>query len=208
VFLIYPAGPFVSAFDWWPVIHWGGEAYSIILVPFLLGFQHQIQSCLPKEAAALLGKQIMFLGAITLAASALVFFIPAVAPPIVAGISILGRIWISYRHRVRENNTPYYYTPLNDGVMILGVLPGSPADRMELKTGEIIKKCNNVNATDKKELYNALLKNRAYCKLEVLDANNEIRFVQCSLYEGDHHELGILFAERRERPKDQEVVSV
>lgn len=206
VFLVFPAGPFASALDWWPVVHWGGESYSLILVPFLLGFQHQIQSCLPKEAAARLGKQVTILGIVVLAASSLAFFYPVLAPPVVAGVSILGRIWISYRHRVRENNTLYYYTPLNDGIIILDIIPGSPAERMELKTGEIIKKCNNINVSNKKELYNALLKNRAYCKLEVLDANQEIRFVQCSLYEGDHHELGILFVEKRTKPQGTKAV--
>ncbi|MBM7713825.1 hypothetical protein JOC94_000795 [Bacillus thermophilus] len=208
VLFVYPAGPFVSTLDWWPVVQWGGETFTIILVPFLLGFQQQVQGCLPKDAVVKLGKQTLILGIIVLVvANALVFFYPSVAPPIVAGISILGRFWISYRHRVRENNTLYYYTPLNDGVMILDVLPGSPADRMELKTGEVIVKCNNLEVTNKKELYKAVLKNRAYCKLEVLDEHQEIRFVQCSLYEGDHHELGILFIERRERPKDTEVAS-
>ncbi|MFS0645705.1 PDZ domain-containing protein [Siminovitchia sp. 179-K 8D1 HS] len=206
VFLVFPAGPFTSAFDWWPVIHWGGESYSLILVPFLLGFQQQIQSCLPKAAAARLGKQVTILGIVVLAASSLVFFYPVFAPPVVAGVSILGRLWISYRHRVRENNTLYYYTPLNDGIIILDVIPGSPAERMELKTGEMIKMCNNIKVSNKKELYNALLKNRAYCKLEVLDTNREIRFVQCSLYEGDHHELGILFVEKRTKPQGTKAV--
>ena len=45
----------------------------------------------------------------------------------------------------------------------------------------------------KKVFYEALQQNRAHCKLEVLDVNGQIRFVQRALYEGDHHELGILF---------------
>lgn len=50
-----------------------------------------------------------------------------------------------------------------------------------------------------KEFYKALQKNRAYCKLEVLNSEGEVRFVQGALFEGDHHELGILTVEDRKK---------
>lgn len=199
IFFFLPAGPLTAPFDWWPVIDWGTESYSLILVPFALGFQNQVQSSLPSQAVERLAKQIILLGVIILAASSAGFYYQEYIPPVIAGIAILGRLFISYRHRVRENNTLYYFTPRNSGVMILDIIPGTPASKMELKTGEIIQSCNNVAVSNKDELYKALLKNRAYCKLEVLDVKGEIRFEQCALYEGDHHELGILFVEKRSK---------
>jgi len=199
VFFLLPSGPITSSFDWWPVLHWGTESYSLVLAPFLLGFQQQVQSTLPKETVGRVGKQVTGLGILLLGAATLSTFYPEIVPPVVAGIAIIGRLFISYRHRVKENNTLYYFTPRNDGAIILDVLPGSPAAKMELKAGEIIQSCNNITITNKDELFKALLKNRAYCKLEVLDINREKRFVQCALYEGDHHELGILFVEKREK---------
>ncbi|RWR05040.1 PDZ domain-containing protein [Siminovitchia fortis] len=199
IFFFLPAGPLTAPFDWWPVIDWGTETYSLILVPFALGFQNQVQSSLPSQAVERLAKQIILLGVIILAASSAGFYYQEYIPPVIAGIAILGRLFISYRHRVRENNTLYYFTPRNSGVMILDIIPGTPASKMELKTGEIIQACNNVAVSNKDELYKALLKNRAYCKLEVLDVKGEIRFEQCALYEGDHHELGILFVEKRSK---------
>lgn len=199
IFFFLPAGPLTAPFDWWPVIDWGTESYSLILVPFALGFQNQVQSSLPSQAVERLAKQIILLGVIILAASSAGFYYQEYIPPVIAGIAILGRLFISYRHRVRENNTLYYFTPRNSGVMILDIIPGTPASKMELKTGEIIQACNNVAVSNKDELYKALLKNRAYCKLEVLDVKGEIRFEQCALYEGDHHELGILFVEKRSK---------
>ncbi|WP_144463628.1 PDZ domain-containing protein [Siminovitchia fortis] len=199
IFFFLPAGPLTAPFDWWPVIDWGTETYSLILVPFALGFQNQVQSSLPSQAVERLAKQIILLGVIILAASSAGFYYQEYIPPVIAGIAILGRLFISYRHRVKENNTLYYFTPRNSGVMILDIIPGTPASKMELKTGEIIQACNNVAVSNKDELYKALLKNRAYCKLEVLDVKGEIRFEQCALYEGDHHELGILFVEKRSK---------
>ncbi|VEF46949.1 PDZ domain-like protein [Bacillus freudenreichii] len=199
IFFFLPAGPLTVPFDWWPVFNWGTESYSLILVPLALGFQNQVQSGLPGQAVERIGKQIVLLAVIVLALSAAGWFYPKFVPPIIAGIAILGRLFISYRHRVRENNTLYYFTPRNSGVMILDVIAGTPASKMELKTGEIIQSCNNTTVSNKDDLYKALLKNRAYCKLEVLDVNGEIRFEQCALYEGDHHELGILFVEKRSK---------
>ena len=36
-----------------------------------------------------------------------------------------------------------------------------------------------------------------FVELEVLDNQNQIRFVQRALFEGEHYELGILFAEEK-----------
>jgi S1-C subfamily serine protease len=90
--------------------------------------------------------------------------------------------------------------------MILDVIPDSPAHKLGLSTGEIIETCNNMPVCTKQDLYEALLKNRAYCKLEVLDVNGEIRLLQRALYDGDHHELGILFVEKRAGKHTNEAV--
>jgi len=197
VFLFLPVGPIHAPFEWWPVINWGTESYSILLVPFLMGFQQQIQTKLPEIVVRRLGKQVLSLGIFITAIAFLSFFLPEYIPVIAAILAILGRLLIAYRHRVHEGSTLYYFTPRNSGIMVLDVLPGSPADKMGLKTGEIIHTCNNIKVQNKRDLYEALLKNRAYCKLEVFDKNGEIRLVQRALYEGDHHELGILLIEKR-----------
>ncbi|MFK4997230.1 hypothetical protein ACI2OX_05370 [Bacillus sp. N9] len=183
----------------------GNGEYAPILIPFLLGFQIQVQSGLPEVAVQQMAKAVTTLGVFILLLAVGGFWLPTILPIVAIGLAILGRAWISYRHRVREGNTPYYFTPRNSGVMILGIIPDSPADKMELKTGEIIKACNGKPVRNKQELYEALLMNRAYCKLDVLDVNNEIRFVQRALYEGDHHELGLLFVEQRSVHQNQDV---
>ncbi|MBS4200357.1 PDZ domain-containing protein [Bacillus sp. FJAT-49732] len=197
-FLFLPSGPINAPFEWWPVINWGTESYSFILVPFLLGFQQQIQTTLPGNVVKRLGKHVLSLGIVITAIGSVSFLMPYYIPAIAAFLAIIGRLLISYFHRVREGSTLYYFTPKNSGIMVLDVLPESPADKMGLKTGEIIQTCNNIKVHNKQDLYEALLKNRAYCKLEVFDKNGEIRLVQRALYEGDHHELGILFIEKRD----------
>lgn len=198
VFCFLPVGPMTAPFEWWPTFDFGTTSYSLILIPFAVGFQQQIQSTLPQIAVKRIGMNVIWLGIIALAIAIAgmwwsIFSIAAVI------IAILGRGWISYRHRVRENSATYYFTPQKKGLMVLAIIPFSPAEKLGLQMGEIIYKCNGQITLNKDEFYKALQKNRAYCKLEVFDVNGEIRFVQGALFEGDHHELGILTIEDKKK---------
>lgn len=196
IFCFLPVGELTSPFEWWPTFDFGTSTYSLILVPFTVGFQQQIQSTLPQIAVKRIGKQIIWLGILvcTIAITGMWVSFLSLAAVLVA---LIGRGWISYRHRVRENSSSYYFTPQKNGLMILSVIPNTPAEKLGLQTGEIIQKCNGQLTLNKSEFYKALQKNRAYCKLEVLNAEGEIRFVQGALFEGDHHELGILTVEEK-----------
>ncbi|WP_253693502.1 PDZ domain-containing protein [Weizmannia acidilactici] len=191
-----PSGLISLPFSWWPVMGWGGHTFSLVLVPFLLGFQHQIQSTLPAPAVKRIGTQVIWAGVLTAAIGAAGIWLPYL-PVSAAGFAVLARGWISIRHRIRENNASYYFTQQNDGIIVLSVIPGSKADKMGLVTGEIISKCNGQAVRNMDEFYRALQINPAYCKLEVIDTNGEVRFAQGALYEGEHYELGILTVENK-----------
>lgn len=198
VFCFLPIGSLTAPFEWWPTFDFGTSSYSFILVPFAVGFQQQIQSTLPQLAVKRIGKQVIALGMVISAIAISGMWVPILSIVAVI-IAIVGRGWISYRHRVRENAAPYYFTPRKNGLIVLAVIPHSPAEKLGLQTGEIIYKCNGQLTGNNKEFYKALQKNRAYCKLEVLNSEGEVRFVQGALFEGDHHELGILTVEDRKK---------
>lgn len=189
-----PAGPLSVTASWWPVVNWGGHTFSLVLVPFLIGFQHQIQSTLPQSALKRIGTWVIWAGIMTTAIGAAGLYFPYF-PAAAAVFAIVARAWISIRHRMRENNAPYYFTQQNNGMIILGIIPGSKAEKMGLSIGEVISKCNGEPVRNTDEFYRALQKSPAYCKLEVIDTNGEMRFAQGALYEGEHHELGILTVE-------------
>lgn len=98
---------------------------------------------------------------------------------------------------------PIYFSRSKLGVRILGVIPDTPAQKMGLELGEIVTKINGIHVTDEREFYKALQKNRAHCKLEVVGNNQQIRYVQRALFEGEHHELGLLFTENQTKETDQ-----
>lgn len=198
MFLLFPGDALALPFEWWPVFHLGAESYSLILVPFAVGFNQQIQGMLPKQSIQLLGRRVIALGCMTLILSIIGYWYPLISI-VVAALAIVGRELISLLQRLKDDSLPFYFSKKNNGLMIIGIIPESPADKMGLQVGELISKINGVLIRDEQVFYEALQKNRAHCKLEVLDINGEVRFVQRALYEGDHYELGILFVQDQKK---------
>ncbi|RJS60479.1 PDZ domain-containing protein [Bacillus sp. PK3_68] len=194
VFLVLPTGELTSPWPWWPVISIGSETYSFIWFPFLVGFAQLIKSTLPELAVKATGKNIIAAGVVTLLLAIAAYWVPVLAV-ISAVFAFISRIWISWRHYAYERDRHYFFTPQPKGVMVLGILPYTPAKKMDLKIGEIIYKVNGTEVNTESEFYEALQKNAAYCKLEVVDVNGQNRFAQGSLYEGQHYELGLILVD-------------
>ncbi|NRD76663.1 PDZ domain-containing protein [Bacillus sp. BRMEA1] len=205
LFLLIPGTALHLPFEWWPVFHVGAKAYSLILVPFAIGFHQQMKGVLPKEAIERHGRKVIMLGVFITLISAAGYWYPLIAI-IAAAFAILGREFLAFVTYWRDDSLPAYFSRRNQGLMIIGIIPGSPAEKMGLQVGEIIAKANGVAVKDEDLFYEALQKNRAHCKLDVLDTNGEVRFVQRALFEGDHHELGVLFVQDQ-RKFDEKTVS-
>jgi PDZ domain len=191
-FLVLPVGS-IPVLDWWPLFPMGAVGFSFFLVPFAIGYRQLVTHTLPIEAIKHLGKQVTLLGFLVLAIAAAGHFynLPLlIAIAIAAGLA--GRELITLITSQRDDTRPSLFVQRDKGVIILAVVPGTPAAKMGLKVGEIIVKVNGVTLTHETSLYKALQINAAYCKLEVLDLNGEIRFVQGSLYQNEHHQLGVL----------------
>lgn len=198
MFLLLPGDSLSLPFDWWPLFSFGGETYTLLLVPFAIGFHQQIKANLPKEAVQQIGKQVITLGTVTTIIATIGFWMPIATIPVVA-LAMIGRELITFRQRLKEESQNAYFSKRNNGVMILGILPDSPAEKMALQVGELITKINGVIVHNESAFYEALVRNRAHCKLEVYDVNGQIRFVQRALYEGEHHELGVLLVSGQEK---------
>jgi hypothetical protein len=192
LFLLVPGDALQLPFEWWPVFNLGAKEYSLILVPFAIGFHQQVKGMLPTEAIQLQGRRALVLGILITLSSAAGYWYPLLSI-VVAAAAIVGREIITLLTVLKDDNLPFYFSKKNHGLMIIGIIPEAPASKMGLKVGEVVSKVNGVSVRDEKTFYEALQKNRAHCKLDVLDTNGEVRFVQRALFEGDHHELGILF---------------
>jgi S1-C subfamily serine protease len=100
-------------------------------------------------------------------------------------------VWYSARE---ETSQSPLFIHSEQGLKILAVLPGSSAAELGLQAGEIIHKVNLVPVLTKQELHQAMRLNPAFCRLEVINLEGNIKFVSRAIYAGDHHELGILLA--------------
>ena len=191
VLLFIPNGVLTTGWDFWPVFTFGETDWSPILVPFFVGFSFKAKSNLMSQVVGKLGNRVVLLGVIVLALSVAGIWYPIISLAAVL-IAMIGRAVIQLVATNHENQSNPFFTSGKNGLMILGVLPESPAERMGLKAGERLTKVNGQQINSSDQLYEALQSNRAHCKLEVFDVNEQIRLVQNALYEGDHHELGIL----------------
>ncbi|WP_237663324.1 PDZ domain-containing protein [Sutcliffiella horikoshii] len=207
IFLFVPmgSGGIQASFEWWPVLQMGEHTLSLWLVPFSMGYYQRLKSSLPMDVIPLVGRQLLLLGVLTLAISVGSFWWENAAI-FAAVLAVVGREWLNYRARMQDDKHQPIFVQRDKGLVILGVIPESPAEKMNLHIGEVITKVNNMPVNTVSSFYEALQQNRAFCKLQVLDANGEARFAQCALYENDHHELGLLFVQVGKKWKHTEAV--
>ncbi|WP_431190713.1 PDZ domain-containing protein [Metabacillus flavus] len=202
--LFVPGGTLTSVFSWWPVFEMNGQSFSLFIVPFFIGFHQSVRGSLPKESIQVTGKRIIWLGGITLLiACGSIWWTPLAFAAMVLAIG--GRVFLIIRQKMNDRSAPFFFSKKDKGLMILGILPKSPAEKIGLKVGETITKVNGSFVKTTSEFYEALQKNRALCKLEVIGLNGEIRYAQRATYEGEHHELGLLFVEQQKKKGSQAV---
>jgi hypothetical protein len=194
VLLLVPGEGLRSFVSWWPVFSLGEQTYSLMLVPFLLGFSQRAQTMHPAALAKWTGRRVLLFALLLLLLAISSYWFKPFAI-VVAALAMIGREWISLSARLYEQQRSPYFTKRKDGLVILGILPATPAEKMALQVGEVIAKVNGMSVQTESQFYEALQRNRAFCKLEVLNEDGEVRFVQSTWYEGEHHELGLLFVQ-------------
>ncbi|PEA19218.1 PDZ domain-containing protein [Bacillus cereus] len=206
VFILIPGDAVTGFIPWWPVVSIGSTTYSLFLVPFLIGFMRKIRSYEPKEALLFTGRRVYGLAGLVLVLGIVSYWWHVFAI-IAMGVAMLGRFTISMQEKIADETRPAYFAARNDGLVILDTIPNTIGAEMHLKPGEVITKVNGVIPRSTEEFYDALQTKTtgAFCKLEVLDTNGELRLAQTALYAGGHHELGVVFIQQ-EHEWDSEAI--
>lgn len=143
--------------EWWPIFRPGLEvAENQILIHMLiplivaLGYSDFSQTELPKTKArrSALLLSVYSLALLGLSFLANVYAYLAILPVLFAP---LGHELVVYLGRRREKgNQPVFLG--EDGVMVLTVYPDSPAEKMGLQVGGVIRSVNGVETTDFRDL--------------------------------------------------------
>lgn len=194
--LLLPGG-MIPHVDIWPLTA-GGHGYSLLLVPFGFGLYRLISNSTPREAVIRSAWRSVYLGvAVVVLAGLAIYFKMEWLALAAASLAICARIVMDVLEGQRSKRSPSYFRQRDDGLTVLGILPGSPAEKLGIRVGECIQKVNGRTIREERNFYEALQVNAAFCKMEVVDEMGEVRFVQGALYEGAHHELGLLFVSQQ-----------
>ncbi|MFC4601635.1 PDZ domain-containing protein [Cohnella hongkongensis] len=188
---LVPASGGGFALPWTPLFGGAADAWSLLAFPVLIGFSDRTASYWPEHKARASGNLLMLYGAILsgLAISA-EFFSPLIAVASAAAFLLHeALLWIG---RMREAGRDPLYSQDGTGVKVLAVLPGTPAAELGLQAGERIRKVNGAVVRNKEELHAALQLQSAYCKLEVLNREGHVKFLQRARYQGEHYQLGLI----------------
>ncbi|WP_059103351.1 PDZ domain-containing protein [Shouchella shacheensis] len=192
VVLFIPEG-LIPAAGYWPVFSLGETSFQPLLVPFLIGFQMKKRSAPPQEAIRTYGHRSLGFALLALALACTYVAWPVPWLLVVMVLVLLGvRVTMTLLPMLTERTKTAFFTESREGCTIVGVIPGSPAAKMNLKPGEQIVKVNGLRVSSEENFYAALQQNAVYCKLDVRDLEGEIRFEQGALYAGQHHQVGVL----------------
>ncbi|WP_404354265.1 PDZ domain-containing protein [Exiguobacterium aurantiacum] len=172
-----------------------------VILPIPIGVSLLSTGALP---GTLLGRLSLYRGLLALVALGLfgvsyVTDVPYAAYGLLV-VFVLYELALQMIKRENRGTTPVFING-NRGAVIIDTLPGSPGESMQLIPGESIYKVNGTVITGGSSFYEALQLHKPYIKLEVLNLNGDIRFVQRAMYETDPHELGILFVAEPASPR-------
>ncbi|MFU1797165.1 PDZ domain-containing protein [Paenibacillus azoreducens] len=194
LFLLIPAQTGGALLPWTPLLGDGWSAgFSMAALPVVIGFSEMTQSMLPQVKANKTFKRLLVYSVVLLAFSLLsAWWKPlTIAAALVSILVHEGLLW--YSRMEEQHSSPMFVHPQR-GMKILAVIPGSPAESMGIKAGELIVKINGISIRTKEEMHAALRKNSAFCKLEVQNLQGESKFCQRAIYAGEHHQLGVILA--------------
>ncbi|OCT13182.1 serine protease [Paenibacillus pectinilyticus] len=167
--------------------------WTLLAFPAMIGFTELTMSKLPKKQARFSANLLYEYGLILLgAAVATHYWTPLVLLGALLSI-VLHEGLLYYNQWVESKMTPFYIHS-DRGLMVLSVVPNSPAQELGIGIGEIIHKVNGHKIKTKTDLHAAMGLNSAFCRLEILNDQGEVRFLKRGIFAGDHHQLGILLA--------------
>lgn len=191
LFLLTPAGGDAAALPWHSLL---GGGLGIVSLPVVIGFSEWTTSMLPgRKSARVSGRLLLYAAVLTGLALLADWWSPLTLPAALAALLLHeGLVW--YGALEERRGSPFFVHP-DAGLMVMAVLPGSPAHELGILPGEVLLKVNGQALTGRaQQLHEALRRSPAFCKLEVQNAAGESKYLQRAIYDGDHHLLGVILA--------------
>ncbi|MDF2557602.1 MAG: hypothetical protein K0R71_1430 [Bacillales bacterium] len=194
ILVVLPVKDIPSNFEIVPFFAWNQSTWIPVFFPFLIGFGLKVKTRYSVEMSKRIGGSI-FLLAIIVTGSAVAGLYDIRFIIVSIYLAVVIRFCIQVVHLLQERKHAPLFTQTNNGVRILDVFPDSPAEKLGIQSGTILESVNGVPVSTKKEIYNAIQLNPAYCKLVIIGKDKISKEIQTPIYEKDHHELGLIVTE-------------
>lgn len=195
LWLVPAAGSDGISLPWTPLAGLDGSVagWSLLAFPVLIGFTDRTETRWPERKAKETAGGLIVYGLVIAGLAAGAWFWPPLT--VVSALCAFGLhegliVW----GRLRESGRPPLYAQDGRGIVVLAVLPRTPAAEMGLQAGERITKVNGARVNTKEQLHDALQLQSAFCRLEIVNREGHVRFAQRARYEGEHYQLGLILA--------------
>jgi len=183
------------ALPWTPLSDLDGNAasWALLAFPVLIGFTDRTTTKWPENKAREMSWGLILYG-VAIAGLAVGAWYWSPLALIAAVLAFVLHEGLLLWGRAGEAGKNPLYAQDGRGVMVLAVLPGTPAAELGLQSGEKILKVNGQKVRDKEQLHEALQLQAAYYRLEVANREGHVKFVQRARYAGEPHQLGLILA--------------
>lgn len=191
--LLVPASGTSADLPWTPLFWSEPSGWALLGLPVVIGSVWRTTSQLPAAKAARTAKLLLWSGLIAAAAGAAASRWELLLPAAAAAVPAVREIAVWFE-RIREAAAGPLYAHDGNGLRVLAVLPGSSGAQLGIEPGEIVSKVNGTAVRTPEDLYDGLLANPAFCKIELINHEGHVRFAQRARYENEHHQLGLVLA--------------
>lgn len=188
---LVPGDWLTSQLSFWPVLHFQGHSFAVLVIPLILGLRFTVFRQAPQQVYRRLATMCVWLAGAAVVGLAWTYVQPQAAPYLLV-VLLVGYAVILWRAKRYDERQQFWYSQVDDGVRVLAIRPRTPAVKMNLVPGDIILECNHHAINSETSFYEALLANPAYCHLRVRDMNGELKMTETAIYSGAPHEIGIV----------------
>lgn len=196
-FTVFPLIMFIpntNFTSWQDLTNIGQYGSRLLIIPLFVGAFCKIYKQQPKEALKLQQKQSILVAVLAAILAVVAFIFPNIGFYTLSGL-LLVLIAQAFRRLKADHDAKRWYVETTEGVRIVAVKPDTPAAKMRLEVGDIILECNGIKVTTGDELYEALQKEPAYCRLKVKNFEGELKLAESAIYSDSPHEIGLVLFE-------------
>lgn len=171
----------------------GPEAWLLLACPLLLGVTGMTHSVSPALLIKRISNQWLVYSVLFLLIALASWWVTPLLWVASIGM-LLSFELVHWINRWHESKQPPLYGPLDQGLRVLAIVEHSPAVHMGVVAGDTVLKANGISVNTLDQLYEAMSTNPAFCKLEMLNGDGELKYAQRARYADEHHQLGIIMA--------------